>query len=115
MTAYSTADPESAHEGEIIHRSSSFPRILRTWLGCFGSFMLSITGGLILAWWESNYHSGNHQLWMVPLGLILFITPLMVWSAVIISEFCNSKEPHFCAGSGRDVTPEKPLKSVLTS
>ncbi|KAF4366516.1 hypothetical protein F8388_003754 [Cannabis sativa] len=47
--------------------------------------IVSLGGGLILAWWESEYHADNRQLWMVPFGLILLITPLIIWVSLVFS------------------------------
>ncbi|KAF3439803.1 hypothetical protein FNV43_RR18081 [Rhamnella rubrinervis] len=49
-----------------------------------------MTGGLILGWWAYEFHPSNRQLWMVPFGLVLFATPLIVWLSLLISDICNS-------------------------
>ncbi|KAL2478617.1 uncharacterized protein Fot_47661 [Forsythia ovata] len=79
-----------------------FQRIVKIWIVCLGSFSLSMVGGLMLAWWEFYYHPTNDQQWMVPLGLILFVTPLTVWLSVLISDICNS-----CHNSLDNSSPEK--------
>ncbi|KAI3444357.1 hypothetical protein Pfo_001022 [Paulownia fortunei] len=82
----------ASYEDVKVESERRFRRIVKTWIGCLGSFTLSLVGGLILAWWELNYHPTNDQQWMVPLGLILFVTPVIVWLAIFISDFCNSTD-----------------------
>ncbi|RDY01147.1 hypothetical protein CR513_15566, partial [Mucuna pruriens] len=55
------------------------------------SLLLSITGGSMLGWWLHKYHPKNRQLWMVPFGLILLFTPVIVWFSLIISDLCIPK------------------------
>ncbi|KAL3536659.1 hypothetical protein ACH5RR_000025 [Cinchona calisaya] len=71
-----------------------FRRILKTttWMSCLLSFSVSILGGLMLACWDLKYHRSNAQLWMVPFSLILFITPVLVWFSVFISDLFSPKE-----------------------
>ncbi|KAH7519430.1 hypothetical protein FEM48_Zijuj08G0035200 [Ziziphus jujuba var. spinosa] len=78
------------------HRASSeeTQKILMVFVGWCGSFLVSLTGGLILAWWVYEFHPANRQLWMVPFGLVLFVTPLIVWLSVLISEICSWKNGH---------------------
>lgn len=66
-------------------------RLLMVSVACFGSVLVSVTGGLILGWWVNEFHPTNRQLWMVPLGLVLFATPLIVWLALLVSDICNWK------------------------
>ena len=54
-----------------------------------GSVVIGLVGGLILSYWELQYHDLNSELWMVPVGLILFFTPLIVWSSVAVAEMIN--------------------------
>ncbi|KAK2649984.1 hypothetical protein Ddye_017473 [Dipteronia dyeriana] len=62
----------------------------KTCMACLWSFLVSMTGGLILGFWEYQYHQTNSQLWMVPFSLIMLVTPVMVWFAVLVSDVCNS-------------------------
>ncbi|KAF8024529.1 hypothetical protein BT93_F1644 [Corymbia citriodora subsp. variegata] len=64
----------------------------RRWIGCGcgWAFAVSMAGGLMLGWWEHQYHRSNRQLWMVPVGLILFLTPLFAWLSLVISDLCSS-------------------------
>ncbi|TKY64133.1 hypothetical protein E2542_SST14023 [Spatholobus suberectus] len=55
------------------------------------SLLVSIVGGSLLGWWLHKYHPKNRQLWMVPFGLILLLTPVIVWFSLIISDLCISK------------------------
>ncbi|CAA3023304.1 uncharacterized protein LOC111313976 [Olea europaea subsp. europaea] len=80
-----------------------YQRIVKIWIICLGSFSLSMVGGLILAWWQFYYHPTNEQQWMVPIGLILFFTPLIVWFSVFLSDICNSSP------NSLDSSPEKPF------
>lgn len=49
-----------------------------------------MAGGLLLLWWDYEYHPTNSQLWMVPFGLILFVTPVIACFAVVVSEACKN-------------------------
>lgn len=66
--------------------------VVKTRAACFVSILVSVAGGLLLGWWEYQYHPTYSQLWMVPFGLILFSTPVIVWFSVVISHVCNSKD-----------------------
>ncbi|KAF5743884.1 hypothetical protein HS088_TW08G00472 [Tripterygium wilfordii] len=65
-------------------------QIVKNSFNCMWLFCVSIAGGLVLGWWEHEYHPTNSHQWMVPLGLILFITPVLIWLAVFTSEMWNS-------------------------
>ena len=54
------------------------------------SLLISIIGGSMLGWWLHKYHPTNRQLWMVPFGLILLLTPVLVWLSLIISDLRSS-------------------------
>lgn len=54
------------------------------------SFFISLGGGLTLVWWELEYHSTNRQQWMVPFGLIMLVTPVIVCFSLFVSDICNS-------------------------
>ncbi|KAL0301974.1 UNVERIFIED_CONTAM: hypothetical protein Sradi_6474200 [Sesamum radiatum] len=58
---------------------------------------------------ELNYHPTNHQQWMVPLGLILFVTPLIVCLAVFTSDFCNPNDPYISTQNPPDTLPKNPF------
>ncbi|CAN0889431.1 hypothetical protein LINGRAHAP2_LOCUS16090 [Linum grandiflorum] len=62
------------------------------YMGCGWAFIVSLVGGVVLGWWEFRYHRTNTQQWMVPFGLILFVTPLFVWLAVIVSDFLKEED-----------------------
>ncbi|KAJ6320148.1 hypothetical protein OIU76_005632 [Salix suchowensis] len=64
---------------------------VRAYMFSLWSFLASMAGGLLLLWWDYEYHPTNSQLWMVPLGLILFFTPAIAWFAVVVSGTCNYK------------------------
>ncbi|GAB4844650.1 hypothetical protein Ancab_038052, partial [Ancistrocladus abbreviatus] len=57
-------------------------------IACLISFLVSMAGVAILVWWQIDYHPTNSELWMVPIGLILFATPVIVWLSSIFSDFC---------------------------
>ncbi|KAK3014920.1 hypothetical protein RJ639_009884 [Escallonia herrerae] len=61
-------------------------KIVKACIACLGSFLISMFGGLILAFWELKYHPTNSQLWMVPFGLVVFATPVIAWFSVFISD-----------------------------
>ncbi|PIA48784.1 hypothetical protein AQUCO_01300012v1 [Aquilegia coerulea] len=54
--------------------------------GCYSSFLVCGVGGLLLLWWTLEYHRSNTQQWMVPLGLVLFGTPIVVWFSILASQ-----------------------------
>jgi FtsH-binding integral membrane protein len=64
---------------------------LKTCIAYSWSLMVSMIGGLALGWWEYKYHSTNSQLWLVPFGLILLLTPLVVWFSIFVSDICSSE------------------------
>lgn len=64
-------------------------KIVKITIACFVSFLVSLAGGMLLAWWQYEYHPDNRQLWMVPFGLILFTTPAIVWFSVVFSDICT--------------------------
>ncbi|KAK7338119.1 hypothetical protein VNO77_18719 [Canavalia gladiata] len=57
----------------------------------FLSLLISIAGGFVLGWWLCKFHPTNSQLWMVPFGFILFLTPLVVWLSIIVPHLCVTK------------------------
>ncbi|KAL7606421.1 hypothetical protein Lser_V15G15674 [Lactuca serriola] len=61
-------------------------KMIKVWMACFVSFLISMVGGLILLFWEIKYHPSNRQLWMVPFGLIMFLTPVLACFAAFISD-----------------------------
>jgi hypothetical protein len=64
---------------------------VKAYIICVWSFLVSMAGGLLLLWWDYEYHPTNSQLWLVPFGLILFVTPVIACFAVVVSEACNYK------------------------
>ncbi|GMI73669.1 hypothetical protein HRI_001036200 [Hibiscus trionum] len=64
-------------------------KTVSTCTACLWSCLVSLSGGLMLGWWMYEYHPTNSQLWMVPFGLILFVTPLLIWFAVFVSDVCS--------------------------
>lgn len=77
-------DQRDANHKEVL-------KIVKISVACFVSFLVSLVGGLTLAWWQFEYHHDNRQLWMVPFGLILFTTPVIVWVSVVFSDICALK------------------------
>ncbi|KAK1325292.1 hypothetical protein QJS10_CPA01g02517 [Acorus calamus] len=53
----------------------------------------SLAGGAVLVWWALEFHRANEQLWMVPVGLILFSTPIVVWFSIFASHACQFLQP----------------------
>lgn len=76
---------EEKYEARNTSHDNYFWKIKKKyWIGCFGLFIVSMGGGVILAWWNSKFHSSNGQLWLVPLGLILLITPIIICFAILL-------------------------------
>ena len=48
--------------------------------------MICLAGGGILVRWALVFHPCNEQLWMVPVGLVMLGTPIMVWFAAAASD-----------------------------
>ncbi|KAK2419432.1 hypothetical protein QL285_041529 [Trifolium repens] len=57
----------------------------------FTSLFISIVGGCVLGWWLHKYHPTNSQLWMVPFGFVLFLTPIIVLLSILVPDPCISK------------------------
>ncbi|CAL5383213.1 unnamed protein product [Camellia sinensis] len=81
-------------EGRDIISYNKFQKIVKGCISCLAWFLMSMVGGLILVWWEVNYHPSNSQQWMVPIGLILMVTPVIVWFAAFVSETCSPRESY---------------------
>ncbi|KDP28429.1 hypothetical protein JCGZ_14200 [Jatropha curcas] len=64
-------------------------KTVKDYVACLWSFLVSLTGGLILVYWEYKCRLTSCQLWMVPSGLILLVTPVVIWTALVFSEICN--------------------------
>lgn len=71
-------------------RIKSFRKIMKK--AFLGSVLISLIGGVLLSCWEFKFHDTNSELWMVPVGLILFFTPVIVWSSVAVSEMISTTE-----------------------
>lgn len=71
-------------------RIKSFRKIMKK--AFLGSVLISLIGGVLLSYWEFKFHDTNSELWMVPVGLILFFTPVIVWSSVAVSEMISTTE-----------------------
>ncbi|KAJ6710260.1 hypothetical protein OIU74_011194 [Salix koriyanagi] len=74
---------EDKHEADEEYYSE------KTYENCLWSILVSMAGGLLLLWWGYEHHPTNTQLWMVPFGLILFLTPLIAWVALVGSGTCT--------------------------
>ncbi|KAK8565654.1 hypothetical protein V6N12_059209 [Hibiscus sabdariffa] len=86
-------------------------KIVKTYAACLWSFLVSLGGGLLLGWWEYEYHPENRQLWMVPFGLILFSTPLIIWFAIFVSDICSCTEDVTQSpADGENHEPDKVIK-----
>lgn len=66
-------------------------KIVKKCVICLCSILVCMAGGTLLLWWGYEYHPTNSQLWMVPLGLILLVTPVIAWVAAVVSATCNCK------------------------
>lgn len=72
-------------------------KLAKTFVALLWSFFISVGGGLTLVWWEFEYHPTNSQLWMVPFGLIMLVTPVIVCFSVFVSDICNSSSGQLSA------------------
>ncbi|KAF9687972.1 hypothetical protein SADUNF_Sadunf02G0148800 [Salix dunnii] len=77
---------EDKHEADGEYYSE---KIVKPYENCLWSVLVSMAGGLLLLWWGYEHHPTNTQLWMVPFGLILLVTPVLAWVAVVGSGTCN--------------------------
>ncbi|OAY62094.1 hypothetical protein MANES_01G241300v8 [Manihot esculenta] len=77
-------------EDEISDHHQEPKRTAQACITCLWSFLVSLSGGLVLGYWKHEYHHTNTQLWMVPFGLILLVTPVIIWVALSVSEIYNS-------------------------
>ncbi|XP_027162508.1 uncharacterized protein LOC113763025 [Coffea eugenioides] len=92
-----------------------FPRrVLGTWISCLASFSVSMLGGLMLTHWELRHHRTNSQLWMVPFGLILLVTPAIVWLSIFISHIFSSNEGEEDHKDGGDLHPAVDTTVVIS-
>lgn len=89
MSGSSKEDMEADAAAQL---KRSFRGILRKWIACVGAFSISMVGGVMLTCWEMKYHQSNSQLWMVPFGLILLATPVVVWLSIFVSDILGSKK-----------------------
>ncbi|PON76537.1 hypothetical protein TorRG33x02_242310 [Trema orientale] len=84
----------SSNDKEVPQRDANHrevKKVVKIVIACFVSFIVSLAGGLTLAWWQFEYHPENEQLWMVPFGLILLATPVIVWVSLVFSDICTLK------------------------
>lgn len=77
-------------------------------LACLCSFLVSFAGGAILLFWGLKHHPTNTQLWMVPVGLILFCTPVFVCFSMVVSDLCHPRE----GGSANDAVGVQPCSVI---
>ncbi|KAL9685360.1 hypothetical protein QQ045_022809 [Rhodiola kirilowii] len=96
-------------EGMAFGRSNKGLRIFLVWLSLFVS---SLAGGIVMVWWELKYHPAYSQLWMVPCGLVLFGTPVIVWFSILVSDILNPD--HVCKGTELSFGSVKCLESQET-
>ncbi|PSS26250.1 Group XV phospholipase [Actinidia chinensis var. chinensis] len=83
------SDQEERGTGISTHR---FRKIVKKCIACLASFLMSMVGGFVLVFWELKFHPTNSQLWMVPLGLILSITPVIACFTSFISDVRSSNQ-----------------------
>lgn len=62
------------------------PNCAKTWAACMCLVFVSAVGGATLVWWGFEYHAANERGWMVPVGLVLFGTPILISVSVLASE-----------------------------
>ncbi|KAK4744666.1 hypothetical protein SAY87_010978 [Trapa incisa] len=79
---------------EGVKRADKWMERTKWILSCVGSALVSAMGGLILGWWaweRSRHHGQGHEMWMVPVGLILLITPILAFFSLILSQLLNTR------------------------
>ncbi|KAI4355294.1 hypothetical protein L6164_004083 [Bauhinia variegata] len=54
--------------------------------------LFCITGGLVFGWWLYKYHPTDRHLWMVPFGLVLLITPIIICFSLLVPDLCISNK-----------------------
>lgn len=74
------------------NRHEKIPKIVMRWIACLGALLVSIVGGMILVMWQLKFHRTNTQLWMVPVGLIILVTPVIVSVSSFVSDISSPKE-----------------------
>jgi len=81
---------ETSNKEEVgVNQHEKIPKIVKKCVGCLGALLVSIVGGLILVIWQLKFHHTNTQLWMVPVGLIILITPVIVCVSSIVSDLSS--------------------------
>ncbi|KAL0923579.1 hypothetical protein M5K25_007640 [Dendrobium thyrsiflorum] len=63
--------------------------------------VICAAGAGILGWWFQAFHASNQKLWMVPVGLIMLATPIVV---------CFSFAASGIRWSSAGLDPGEPLK-----
>ncbi|KAF7843883.1 putative ATP-synthase-associated protein [Senna tora] len=82
MGSSSSSSDKDVEKGEYLQRNKANPCLM-----IFSASLLVSLGGIsVLGWWIYKYHPANRELWMVPFGLILFLTPLIVGFSLMISD-----------------------------
>lgn len=71
--------------------------------------LTSLAGAALLLWWTKEFHRDNRQMWMVPFGLVLTGTPIVVSFAVFASNMWRRVELLLL---GAEPEPEQ-LKKVI--
>ncbi|KAG5566074.1 hypothetical protein RHGRI_001869 [Rhododendron griersonianum] len=75
-----------------VNRYEKIRKIVKRCFGFLGALLVSIVGGMILVVWELKFHQTNTQLWMVPVGLINLVTPVIVSVSSFVTDINSPKE-----------------------
>ena len=89
----SNKETETDIESHQIHDNKVHNKFVKKTVACFVSFLVSLAGGFALAWWRCEYEPQDRELWMVPFGLVLLVTPAIVWFSVVFSTAANQRSP----------------------
>nr|DAD36140.1 TPA_asm: hypothetical protein HUJ06_006780 [Nelumbo nucifera] len=82
----------SSKQKSDLVRNGSQQRATKTPIACLCFLLVSVIGGILLFWWKLEYYESNSQEWMVPLGLVLFATPIVVLFSAFVSDICSSSD-----------------------
>ncbi|KAG0474913.1 hypothetical protein HPP92_014599 [Vanilla planifolia] len=56
------------------------------WAAVVTSILTCMVGAGILGWWAAAFHPSNQKLWMVPVGLVMSGTPVVVWFSATVAD-----------------------------
>ncbi|GJN12603.1 hypothetical protein PR202_ga30894 [Eleusine coracana subsp. coracana] len=65
-----------------------------------------LAGAALLTWWALAFHPSYGQLWMVPVGLVLACTPVVVCVALHFSPAADQSGKEAGSGAGAGAPPQ---------